>query len=203
MAKEKELSVQVYDLVHKLKKTWNSVTFFKELLKIYGTAEHSVDQAVLNDRSVNVASDYIDETMEMPDLAIRQRAYFRFLKKDEDVAPAVDKVMKLKEVHNPKNRLQFIVCCSSNLLYLYDLVLNDGLSIDLDDLPDNYAFLLPIKDNRRDKIVSSQEADKKACLKLTKLLDTLAKYNNIEPTNMQKLNSFIRRILFCFFVTTL
>ena len=78
-------------------------------------------------------------------------------------------------------------------------MLNDGLSIDLDDLPDNYAFLLPIKDGRRDKIVSSQEADKKACLKLTRLLDTLAKFNNIESNNMQKLNSFIRRILFCFF----
>lgn len=199
MAKEKEISTQVYELVQKLNKSWNSVLFFKELLKIYGTAERSVDQAVLNDRSINVASEYIDDSMERPDLAIRQRAYFRFLKHDEDVAPAVDKVKQLKEVHSQKNRIQFIICCSSKLLYLYDLVLNDGLSIDLTDLPDNYGILLPIKDGRREKIVSSQEADKKACLKLTRLLDTLAKYNNIDQANMQKLNSFIRRILFCFF----
>lgn len=199
MAKEKEISAQVYDLVHRLMRSWDSVYFFKELLKIYGTAERSVDQAVLNDRSINVASEYTDDTMERPDLAIKQRAYFRFLKHDEDVAPAVDKVKQLKEVQSQKNRIQFIICCSSKLLYLYDLVLNDGLSIDLNDLPDHYGFLLPIKDGLREKIVSSQEADKKACLKLTRLLDTLAKYNKIDQVNMQKLNSFIRRILFCFF----
>lgn len=199
MAKEKEISTLVYDLTQEMKSNWESVTFFKKLLKIYGTADRSVEQAVLNDRAVNIASEIIEADMERPDLAIKHRAYFRFLKNDEDVALSVDKVKNLKEVQNPKNKLQFIICCSSNLLYLYDLVLNDGLSIDLDDLPDNYAFLLPIKEGRKEKIVSSQEADKKACLKLTRLLDTLAKYNNIEQTNMQKLNSFIRRILFCFF----
>ena len=199
MAKEKELSVRVYDLVQSMKKHWEPIIFFKELLKIYGTAPRSVDQAVLNDRSVNVASEVVDDTMECPDLAIRQRAYFRFLKHDEDVAPAAEKVKLLKELNNQKNRIQFIICCSSRLLYLYDLVLNDNRSIELDDLPDYYAFLLPIKDGRREKIVYSMEADKKACLKLTILLDTLAKFNKIEPNNMQKLNSFIRRVLFCFF----
>ncbi|MGN1281659.1 MAG: class I SAM-dependent DNA methyltransferase [Succinivibrio sp.] len=199
MAKEQELSVQVYDLVQSMKNHWEPITFFKTLLKIYGTADRSVEQAVLNDRAVNVASEATDDSMETADLAIRQRAYFRFLKRDEDVVPAVDKVKQLKEVQNQKNRIQFIICCSSKSLCLYDLVLNDSLSIDLDDLPDNYSFLLPIKDGRRDTIVSIQEADKKACLKLTRLLDTLAKHNSIEPNNMQKLNSFIRRILFCFF----
>ena len=199
MAKEKELSVRVYDLVQSMKKHWEPIIFFKELLKIYGTAPRSVDQAVLNDRSVNVASEVVDDTMECPDLAIRQRAYFRFLKHDEDVVPAAEKVKLLKELNNQKNRIQFIICCSSRLLYLYDLVLNDNRSIELDDLPDYYAFLLPIKDGRREKIVYSMEADKKACLKLTILLDTLAKFNKIEPNNMQKLNSFIRRVLFCFF----
>lgn len=161
MAKEQELSVQVYDLVQSMKKHWEPITFFKTLLKIYGTADRSVEQAVLNDRAVNVASEVTDDSMETADLAVRQRAYFRFLKREEDVVPAVDKVKQLKEVQNQKNRIQFIICCSSKSLCLYDLVLNDNLSIDLDDLPDNYSFLLPIKDGRRDTIVSTQEADKK------------------------------------------
>ena len=150
-------------------------------------------------RDVNVASELFEDVMERPDLAIRQRAYFRFLKSPEDVEPSIEKVKLLKEVQNPKNRIQFIICCSSCLLCLYDLVENDNISINLSDLPDHYAFLLPMKDGRREKIVSSQEADKKACLKLTRLLDYLAKINNIEPNNMHKLNSFIRRILFCLF----
>lgn len=199
MAKEQELSVSVCNLVQSMKQHWDPVIFFKELLKIYGTAGMSVDRAVKNDRAVNVAAEVLEEGMERPDLAIRQRVYFRFLKCAEDVAPAADKVRQLKEVQNPKNKIQFIICCSSSLLYLYDLVENDSLSIDLDDLPNHYSFLLPIKDGRREKIVSSQEADKKACLKLTRLLDSLAKFNKIESDNMQKMNSFIRRILFCLF----
>lgn len=120
MAKEKEISTLVYDLTQEMKSNWESVTFFKKLLKIYGTADRSVEQAVLNDRSVNIASEFVEDNMERPDLAIRQRAYFRFLKYDEDVASSVEIVRNLKEVQNPKNKLQFIICCSHNLLYLYD-----------------------------------------------------------------------------------
>lgn len=196
---ELELSAQVYDLTKSMLAQWNAKIFFKELLKIYGTADHSVNQALANDRAVNVASETVDDSMERPDLAIRQRVYFRFLKKEEDVAPAVELVKNLKEVNNTKNRFQFIICCSPNALCLYDLVQNDSLSIDLADLPDYYSFLLPIKEGRRKEIVSNKEADKKACLKLTRLLETLAKHNDIDPDHMQKLNSFIRRILFCFF----
>ena len=52
MAKEQELSVQVYDLVQSMKHHWDPIVFFKQLLMIYGTAERSVNQAVLNDRAV-------------------------------------------------------------------------------------------------------------------------------------------------------
>ena len=146
---ELELSAQVYDLTKSMLTQWNAEIFFKELLKIYGTADHSVNQALANDRAVNVASEVVDDSMERPDLAIRQRVYFRFLKKEEDVAPAVELVKNLKEVNNTKNRFQFIVCCSPKVLCLYDLVQNDSLSIDLADLPDYYSFLLPIKEGRR------------------------------------------------------
>ena len=196
-----DLSARIYDLTQKLCSSWDPVLFFKELLKCYGTADRSVEQAVLNDRSVNVASEVVDEsTMSRPDLAIRQRAYFRFLKKDEDVSSALEKVKLLKEVQNTKNRLQFVICAGPKTLALYDLAEDDTLYLNLEDLPDNYSFLLPIKEGRREKIISSKEADKKACLKLTRLLDSLAKVNDLKtPEQMKKLNVFIRRVLFCFF----
>lgn len=199
MAKEQDLSIRVLELSKKLKAKWDNDVFFSELLQIYGTAQRSVEQALLNDRSVNVASEEIDDSMARSDLAIRQRAYFRFLKRDEDVMTSLDIVKKLKEVNNQKNRFQYIICAAPNSLCIYDLVLHDSLYLDIDDLPDNYLFLMPLKEGRKEKIVSSQEADKKACLKLTNLLDTLAKHNNIQHNEMSKLNSFIRRVLFCFF----
>lgn len=199
MAKEQDLSIRVLELSKKLKAKWNNDVFFSELLQIYGTAQRSVEQALLNDRSVNVASEEIDDSMARTDLAIRQRAYFRFLKRDEDVMTSLDIVKKLKEVNNQKNRFQYIICAAPNSLCIYDLALHDSLYLDIDDLPDNYLFLMPLKEGRKEKIISSQEADKKACLKLTNLLDTLAKHNNIQHNEMSKLNSFIRRVLFCFF----
>lgn len=203
MAKSKdqdqELSVLVYDLVQDMKQEWDPVVFFERLMKIYGTANASIEQVLNNDLAMNVASPIVDDTMERPDLAIRQRAYFRFLKDEIDVVPAVEKVQRLKELNNQKYRFQFIIACSAKALCLYDLVQNDKLSIDLDDLPDYYSFLLPMNEGRRDKIVFSKEADIKACSKLTRLLDTLAKHNHIEAGDMQQLNSFMRRILFCFF----
>ena len=50
MAKEQELSVSVCKLVQSMKQHWDANIFFKELLKIYGTAESSVSRAVENDR---------------------------------------------------------------------------------------------------------------------------------------------------------
>lgn len=199
MAKEQEISKQVYDLVQSLKEKWVPEVFFRGLMTIYGTAERSVDLALAYDKALSVASQETDETMERPDLAIKQRAYFRFLKNDEDVAQAVDAVRALPEVQDKKNKIQFIICCSSKSIDLYDLVENDGLFLSLEDLPDNYTFLTPLKDGRHAAIKSSQEADKRACLKLTKLLETLARHNSIQPEDMQKLNSFMVRMLFCFF----
>lgn len=201
MAKSKgtEISIQIFELVKQMKNKWEPDFFFKELMSIYGTSESQIERALQNDRAVNVASELIDETMYRSDLAIRQRIYFRFLKCEEDVAPSLEKVLALKELNNQQNRFQFIICCSEGALCLYDLIKNNSLSIDIEDLSDNYSFLLPLKEGRKEKIVSSKEADKKACLKLTLLLDTLAKHNQVEPKNMTKLNSFIRRLLFCFF----
>ena len=106
MAKEQDLSIRVLELSKKLKAKWDNDVFFSELLQIYGTAQRSVEQALLNDRSVNVASEEIDDLMARSDLAIRQRAYFRFLKRDEDVMTSLEIVKKLKEVNNQKNRFQ-------------------------------------------------------------------------------------------------
>lgn len=196
---EKELATEIFDLTQKQLASWNEEEFFKELMRCYGTADRSVEQCVLNDRSVNVASEIVDDTMSYPDLAIRQRAYFRFLKHDEDVSPALEKVKDLKEVKSDKNRIQFIICASAKNLALYDLGEDDTLYLNLEDLPDHYSFLLPIKEGRREKVISTREADKKACLKLTRLLDALAKFNNLDSEHMKQLNVFIRRVLFCFF----
>lgn len=195
----KDLSVLINDLSQKMQEKWEPDVFFSELMRMYGTANDSIKMALKNEPGYNVACKDVNESMARPDLAISLRAYFRFLKDDADVVQAMDDVRALKEVTGPKHKFQYLICCGPETIAMFDAIEHDNIVIGYKDLPGFYSFMLPMLEGRRTKIVSSKEADRKACLKLTRLLDTLAQHNNISDENMQQLNSFMVRILFCFF----
>ena len=195
----KDLSILINDLSQKMQTKWEPDVFFSELMRMYGTANDSIKMALKNEPGYNVACKDVNESMARPDLAISLRAYFRFLKDDADVVHAMDDVRALKEVTGPKHKFQYLICCGPETISMFDAIEHDNIVIGYKDLPGFYSFMLPMLEGRRTKIVSSKEADRKACLKLTRLLDTLAQHNNISDENMQQLNSFMVRILFCFF----
>ena len=195
----KDLSVLINDLSQKMQTKWEPDVFFSELMRMYGTANDSIKMALKNELGYNVACKDVNDSMARPDLAISLRAYFRFLKDDADVVHAMDDVRALKEVTGPKHKFQYLICCGPETIAMFDAIEHDNIVIGYKDLPGFYSFMLPMLEGRRTKIVSSKEADRKACLKLTRLLDTLAQRNNISDENMQQLNSFMVRILFCFF----
>lgn len=195
----KDLSILINDLSQKMQTKWEPDVFFSELMRMYGTANDSIKMALKNEPGYNVACKDVNDSMARPDLAISLRAYFRFLKDDADVVHAMDDVRALKEVTGPKHKFQYLICCGPETIAMFDAIEHDNIVIGYKDLPGFYSFMLPMLEGRRTKIVSSKEADRKACLKLTRLLDTLAQHNNISDENMQQLNSFMVRILFCFF----
>lgn len=195
----KDLSILISELSESMQKHWDPDVFFAELMRMYGTANNSIEMALKNEKGFNVAAKGQELTMAREDLAITNRAYFRFVRNDEDVASALEDVRNLKEVTGPKYKFQFLICAGPTSLAMYDAVEHDSIIIAYKDLPRFYSFLMPLLDGRRAKITSTMEADRKACLKLTRLLDTLAEHNNISDENMQQLNSFMVRILFCFF----
>ena len=195
----KDLSILIRDLSESMQKHWDPEVFFAELMRMYGTANNSIEMALKNEKGFNVAAKGQELTMAREDLAITNRAYFRFVRNDEDVASALEDVRNLKEVTGPKYKFQFLICAGPTSLAMFDAVEHDSIMIAYKDLPRFYSFLMPLLDGRRAKITSTIEADRKACLKLTRLLDTLAEHNNISDENMQQLNSFMVRILFCFF----
>lgn len=195
----KDLSILISELSESMQKHWDPDVFFAELMRMYGTANNSIEMALKNEKGFNVAAKGQELTMAREDLAITNRAYFRFVRNDEDVASALEDVRNLKEVTGPKYKFQFLICAGPTSLAMFDAVEHDSIMIAYKDLPRFYSFLMPLLDGRRSKITSNMEADRKACLKLTRLLDTLAEHNNISDENMQQLNSFMVRILFCFF----
>ncbi len=198
--KEASIISSLTELTHTMQQQWDCETFFSTFMHIFGTAKSSIDRALRNDRSINIASEEMGPQMMRADVAIPNRAYFRFLKNDEDVRDSIEVIKSSKEFNHPKAKLQFIVCVSPRQISVYDAVIDDTDSFPLSSLPEQYSIFLPLTGNfQRVKVKEGTEADVKACTRLTRLLDDLIRYNNIEDDRVHYVHEFVRRILFCLF----
>lgn len=192
--------VKLEKLVKKLEKKFDFEDLFCELMTIYGTAKSYVKGAVDNNRSYNLAEDFIDDSMVRRDIALKKRVYFRFLKNDDDVADSINQIKELSVVKNIKNDIPFIIAAGPTTICLYNRSEDDQITIDYEDLPQFYTFLLPLTGDHSKVIIKSEhDADVRACVKLTRLLETLAAHNHLQKENLHRLNEFIRRVLFCLF----
>ena len=200
MAKAKKGNPTLLKLVEisqKYARNWEPDGFFADLLRCYGITDFLINKALSGED--NPVCHDLTEEMARGDLAVRSVAYFRFVKEPEEASRALNAVRELKEATSSRNRFQFIIAAGPGVLSMYDLVEQNNLSIDLSELPENYTFLLPIMEGRHKKVASTRLADHKACIKLTKLLETLASHNGLGHDDLHKLNDFICRLLFCFF----
>lgn len=201
MKSEGSIIKSLSELVEQMQQQWDSDQFFSLFMKTFGTASSSIKGALSNNRAKNVASqDFDEQVMLRPDLAIPNRVYFRFVKSDEMVRDQLQVVQQLPEFKNSKAKLQFAVCCSPNLMSVYDVYEDDVESFALEQLPSRYSMFLPLTgDYQRFQQSSETQADVKACLKLTRLLDDLIKCNKIDGDHTHEMYGFIRRVLFCLF----
>ena len=197
---ENKIIDSLVTLSREMQERWEPETFFRTVMKCYGTANTSIDRALKNDRAINMASETVDESMLRPDVMIPNRVYFRFLKHDEDVRESLDTVIALPEFKHPKARLQFALCAGPSLISVYDAVTEGVDTFKLEDLASHYAIFLPLTGTyQRPLVKEGAEADARACGKLTQLLDDLARANHIDDAHRHALNDFIRRVLFCLF----
>ena len=86
--------------------------FFRQFMRVFKTAESNITLALNNGAASALASSFYDAaTMVRPDVAIGNRAYFRFLKSDEDVRSSLDAVIALPEFQRPKSKFKLAICC--------------------------------------------------------------------------------------------
>ena len=174
--------------------------FFRQFMRVFKTAESNITLALNNGAASALASSFYDATtMVRPDVAIGNRAYFRFLKSDEDVRSSLDAVIALPEFQRPKSKFKLAICCGPTLLAVYNVRTQETNSIALSDLAENYSTFLEITGQQAVTIDANTAADVKACQQITRLLDTLARHNHIEQDHTHSINEFIRRVLFCLF----
>lgn len=201
--KEASLINDVAQLCTDMQKSFDPNEFFKRLMKIYGTANSSIERCLDENANFNVAKkEQIPGTLR-PDLAIPRRVYVRFLERDEDVREAVDAIKESSEFKNSKAKLEFIICASQHLMSVYDAVADDTDSFDLSELPSHFSTLLPLTGSyERAFGDEGKDADVRACKKITRLLDDLIACNKLDPGkdgSLHEIHDFIRRVLFCLF----
>ena len=145
--------------------------FFRQFMRVFKTAESNITLALNNGAASALASSFYDATtMVRPDVAIGNRAYFRFLKSDEDVRSSLDAVIALPEFQRPKSKFKLAICCGPTLLAVYNVRTQETNSIALSDLAENYSTFLEITGQQAVTIDANTAADVKACQQITRLL---------------------------------
>lgn len=107
-----------------------------------------------------------------------------------------------KEERIIKHSPRFAIVTDYKNLVAKDLKLGKNLDISIKDLPNHYAFFLPLAGSEVYHSTNDNEADRNAAYKMAQLYDLLITqnpgvYNSKE--SIHNLNIFLSRLLFCFF----
>lgn len=107
-----------------------------------------------------------------------------------------------KEERILKYSPRFAVVTDYKNLVAKDLKLGKNLDISIKDLPNHYAFFLPLAGSEVYHTTNDNEADRNAAYKMAQLYDLLITQNpNVynSKESIHNLNIFLSRLLFCFF----
>lgn len=99
-----------------------------------------------------------------------------------------------------KNKIRFVLVTNFSRLLAWDTKTKERLDIELEELPRNYGFFLPLVGLEKAILGSENPADVTAAEKMGKLFDLIKVQNDIsKPADIHALNVFLTRILFCLF----
>jgi type I restriction-modification system DNA methylase subunit len=107
-----------------------------------------------------------------------------------------------KEERILKHSPRFAVVTDYINLVAKDLKLGKNLDISIKDLPNHYAFFLPLAGSEVYHSTNDNEADRNAAYKMAQFYDLLITQNpNVynSKDSIHNLNIFLSRLLFCFF----
>lgn len=168
----------------------NKSTFFFEFLKVYGFSKSTIQKLEKNDRTRNIG-------LIPGDLGLTKQIYFRPIL-DGDVNVELENILKNPSIK--QNKVRFVIVTDFKTLSAYDFLVDDSISIDINDLRSNYDFFLPLTGKyEKPSAYSAHPADVKACEKMGRLYDNIKVLNHYDDSNLHSLNIFLTRLLFCFF----
>jgi hypothetical protein len=181
-----EIHLKVEEIVNKL----NTQEFIYDLLLAYGISKTSITRLKSGDFNLSKVEG---------ELLYKKKIFFKQLPTDK-LLSSVESLAKEERIlkHSPR----FAVVTDYKNLVAKDLKLGKNLDISIKDLPNHYAFFLPLAGSEVYHSTNDNEADRNAAYKMAQLYDLLVMqnahvYNSKE--SIHDLNIFLSRLLFCFF----
>ncbi|HXS58683.1 MAG TPA: DNA methyltransferase [Hanamia sp.] len=183
-------SHEVENNVKRIFENFSEGNFLFDLLLAYGISKTSITRLRSGDFNLSKNDG---------EILYKKKVFFKQEQADK-LLSTIESVAKDERIikHQPR----FAILTDFKNLVAKDLRLGKNLDIDIKDLPDHYAFFLPLAGSEVYHSTNENEADRNAAYKMATLYDELVTknqnvYNSKE--SIHNLNIFLSRLLFCFF----
>lgn len=184
------LSHEIEQNIKRMMENFLEENFLFDLLLAYGISKTSITRLKSGDFNLSKVEG---------EILYKKKIFFKQLPTDEllssiEILAKEERILK----HSPR----FAVVTDYKNLVAKDLKLGKNLDISIKDLPNHYAFFLPLAGSEVYHSTNDNEADRNAAYKMAQLYDLLITqnpgvYNSKE--SIHNLNIFLSRLLFCFF----
>lgn len=182
-----------HEIEHNVKRLFEKFSkenFLFDLLLAYGISKTSITRLRSGDFNLSKGD---GEILYKKKVFFKQEKAYKLLSTIESVA---------KDEHVLKHQPRFAILTDFKNLVAKDLRLGKNLDIAINDLPNHYAFFLPLAGSEVYHSTNDNEADRNAAYKMAQLYDLLITQNpNVynSKESIHNLNIFLSRLLFCFF----
>jgi type II restriction/modification system DNA methylase subunit YeeA len=164
--------------------------FLFDLLLAYGISKTSITRLKSGDYNLSKTEG---------EILYKKKVFFKAEKADK-LLSSIESVAKEERIlkHAPR----FAILTDFKNLVAKDLKLGKNLDILIKDLPNHYAFFLPLAGSEVYHSTNDNEADRNAAYKMAQLYDLLVTQNANayhSKESIHNLNIFLSRLLFCYF----
>lgn len=176
--------------VKRIIENFSKENFLYDLLLAYGISKTSITRLKSGDFNLSKVEG---------EILYKKKIFFKQQPTDK-LLSAIESLTKEERIlkHSPR----FAVVTDYKNLVVKDLKLGKNLDISIKDLPNHYAFFLPLAGSEVYHSTNDNEADRNAAYKMAQLYDLLITQNpNVynSKESIHNLNIFLSRLLFCFF----
>lgn len=182
-----------HEIEHNVKRIFENFSkenFLYDLLLAFGISKSSITRLKSGDFNLSKTEG---------EILYKKKVFFKVEKADK-LLSSIESVAKDERIikHHPR----FAILTDFKSLVAKDLRLGRNLDISIIDLPNHYAFFLPLAGSEVYHSTNDNEADRNAAYKMAQLYDLLITQNpNVynSKEGIHSLNIFLSRLLFCFF----